>query len=56
MKICQECLIIGLRVKSTNTGQILIVKKLILHDCLMLGGRTPPLLDAPHSLYTQYNL
>lgn len=41
MKICQECLIIRLRVKSTNTGQILIVKKLILHDCLVLGGRTP---------------
>lgn len=56
MKICQECIIIGLWVKSTNTGQILIVKKLILHNCLVLGGRTPPLLDVPHSLYAQCTL
>lgn len=49
MKICQKCVITGLRVKSTNTGQILIVKKLILHYCPVLGGRTPPLLDAPRS-------
>lgn len=46
MKSCQECVITGLRVKSTDTGQILIVKKL---KCLVLGGRTPPLLNAPHS-------
>lgn len=56
MKICQECVIIGPRVKSTNTSQILIVKKHILHNCLVLGGRTPPLLDAPHPLHAQYTL
>lgn len=49
MKSCQECVITGLRVKSTDTGQILIVKKLILRKCLILGQRTPPPVGAPHS-------
>lgn len=49
MKSCQDCVITGLRVKSRDTGQILIVKKHILHKCLVLGGMTPPPLDAPHS-------
>lgn len=58
MKSCQECVITGLRVKFSDTGQILIVKKLILHKCLVLGGRTPPPLDGPHTqtLYTQFYL
>ena len=55
MKICQECGITGLRVKSTDTGQILIVRKLLLHMCLVLGGRTPLLLDVPHS-HKQFTL
>lgn len=49
MRSCQECVITGLRVKSTDTGQILIVKKLILHKFHVLGGRTPPLFDVPYS-------
>lgn len=48
MKSCQKCVITGLRVKSTDTGQVLIVKKLILHKRLILGQRTPPPLGAPH--------
>lgn len=49
MKMCQECMIKSLRVRSTDTGQILIVKELVLHKCLVTGGRTPPRPDAPRS-------
>lgn len=48
MKSSQECMITSLRVSSTVTGQVLIVKEFISNKCLVPEKRThPPQLGAP---------
>lgn len=42
MKSSQECMITSLRVRSTVTGQVLIVKEFISNKCLVPEKRTHP--------------